>query len=104
MSVCNTIQAKGRTTYNEVADELVEELRDDPTEPAGDDKNIRRRVQTPSRTSRALHAWLSIRTGPPTTSGAKPTAWAAWLTDPPPLACVRCAQRISRHATLIPCI
>ena len=56
MSVCNTIQAKGRTTYNEVADELVEELRDDPTEPAGDDKNIRRRVQTPRRTSRALHA------------------------------------------------
>ena len=30
MSVCNKIEAKGRTTYNEVADELVEQLRDDP--------------------------------------------------------------------------
>ena len=30
MSVCNKIEAKGKTTYNEVADELVEELRDDP--------------------------------------------------------------------------
>ena len=34
---------RGRTTYNEVADALVDELQDDP-ESGGDDKNIRRRV------------------------------------------------------------
>lgn len=42
MQVCNKIEAKGRTTYNEVADELVIELKDQPD--GGDDKNIRRRV------------------------------------------------------------
>lgn len=41
MQVCNKIELKERTTYNEVADELVEELKD---EAGGDDKNIRRRV------------------------------------------------------------
>jgi hypothetical protein len=44
MSVCNKIESKKRTTYNEVADELVEELQNAPGESAGDDKNIRRRV------------------------------------------------------------
>jgi len=38
MSVCNKIEAKVQTTYNEVADELVEQLRDDP-EAGGETKN-----------------------------------------------------------------
>lgn len=47
MRVCSKVESKGRTTYNEVADELVTELSRDST---GDDivqydeKNIRRRV------------------------------------------------------------
>lgn len=38
--VCEKVESKGRTTYNEVADELVLELR----HREGDEKNIRRRV------------------------------------------------------------
>ncbi|GAX83041.1 hypothetical protein CEUSTIGMA_g10467.t1 [Chlamydomonas eustigma] len=44
MSVCNKIEQKKRTSYQEVADELVEELKDSPCESGGDEKNIRRRV------------------------------------------------------------
>lgn len=81
MSVCNTIQARGRTTYNEVADELVEELRDDPTEPAGDDKNIRRRVPNglPNQSHKAC---MAKHTGP---------------IDPPPTNRYRCQQHGSLH-------
>jgi transcription factor Dp-1 len=48
MKVCRKVEEKGKTTYNEVADELVREVlaeRSD-TEPRGkyDEKNIRRRV------------------------------------------------------------
>lgn len=43
MTIPHVNMQRGRTTYNEVADALVEELRDDP-ESGGDDKNIRRRV------------------------------------------------------------
>ncbi|XP_040580647.1 transcription factor Dp-1 [Lepeophtheirus salmonis] len=48
MKVCEKVQAKGSTSYNEVADELVSELTDprctSPTEQQYDHKNIRRRV------------------------------------------------------------
>lgn len=48
MKVCEKVQAKGTTTYNEVADELVNELTDpgcaSPTDQQYDQKNIRRRV------------------------------------------------------------
>ncbi|KAF6140217.1 hypothetical protein GIB67_000265 [Kingdonia uniflora] len=48
MRVCEKVKSKGRTTYNEVADELVAEF-SDPTDSLGtpdqyDEKNIRRRV------------------------------------------------------------
>lgn len=42
--VCAKVQAKGRTTYNQVADEIVTEFRDAPPEFPFDEKNIRRRV------------------------------------------------------------
>lgn len=48
MKVCEKVQAKGSTSYNEVADELVAELTDprcsSPTDQQYDQKNIRRRV------------------------------------------------------------
>lgn len=50
MKVCEKVKEKGTTTYNEVADELVEEFcsqeaRGQPVDPASfDQKNIRRRV------------------------------------------------------------
>ena len=48
MKVCEKVQAKGVTSYNEVADELVNELTDpgcaSPTDQQYDQKNIRRRV------------------------------------------------------------
>ncbi|KAM0865888.1 hypothetical protein ACQ4PT_042971 [Festuca glaucescens] len=55
MKVCEKVESKGRTTYNEVADELVAEFSDpnnnieapDPDNPNAqqyDEKNIRRRV------------------------------------------------------------
>ncbi|TRY67912.1 hypothetical protein TCAL_11117 [Tigriopus californicus] len=48
MKVCEKVQAKGTTSYNEVADELVAELTDprctSPTDQQYDQKNIRRRV------------------------------------------------------------
>jgi len=48
MKVCEKVKAKGTTTYNEVADELVAELTDpryqSPSDPTYDQKNIRRRV------------------------------------------------------------
>jgi len=48
MKVCEKVKAKGTTTYNEVADELVAELTDprcqSPSDPQYDQKNIRRRV------------------------------------------------------------
>ena len=45
MKVCEKVKAKGVTTYNEVAEELVQELTD-PTcqSPSDDQKNIKRRV------------------------------------------------------------
>lgn len=47
--VCRKVEQKGTTTYNEVADELVQELAAEGElgsrkEPHYDDKNIRRRV------------------------------------------------------------
>ncbi|GAB6019881.1 Transcription factor Dp-2 [Chamberlinius hualienensis] len=49
MKVCEKVQKKGVTSYNEVADELVTEFSDpqrcmSPTDQAYDQKNIRRRV------------------------------------------------------------
>ncbi|XP_051138816.1 transcription factor-like protein DPB [Andrographis paniculata] len=50
MKVCEKVESKGRTTYNEVADELVAEFADPSNNPATpdqqqyDEKNIRRRV------------------------------------------------------------
>nr|XP_010943404.1 transcription factor-like protein DPB [Elaeis guineensis] len=50
MKVCEKVESKGRTTYNEVADELVAEFTDPncnmvtPDQPDYDGKNIRRRV------------------------------------------------------------
>ncbi|NP_001121255.1 transcription factor Dp-2 [Xenopus laevis] len=48
MKVCEKVQTKGTTSYNEVADELVAELANSaghlPTDSAYDQKNIRRRV------------------------------------------------------------
>jgi len=48
MKVCEKVKAKGTTSYNEVADELVQELTDprcqSPSDPQYDQKNIRRRV------------------------------------------------------------
>ncbi|XP_031554863.1 transcription factor Dp-1-like [Actinia tenebrosa] len=49
MKVCEKVQQKGTTSYNEVADELVREFSDpekhlSPTDQAYDQKNIRRRV------------------------------------------------------------
>jgi transcription factor Dp-1 len=48
MKVCRKVEEKGKTTYNEVADELVREVMTDRSldEPRGkfDEKNIRRRV------------------------------------------------------------
>jgi hypothetical protein len=47
LKVCEKVEAKGRTTYNEVADELVDEMsRTESMKPYGlyDEKNIRRRV------------------------------------------------------------
>lgn len=42
LAVCNKVREKERTTYNEVADELVKDYEDD--EGKSDEKNIRRRV------------------------------------------------------------
>ncbi|GER25782.1 transcription factor DP [Striga asiatica] len=50
MKVCEKVESKGRTTYNEVADELVAEFTDPnnnvatPDQQQYDEKNIRRRV------------------------------------------------------------
>ncbi|GJZ68283.1 transcription factor-like protein DPB [Tanacetum coccineum] len=48
MKVCEKVESKGRTTYNEVADELVAEFREPcdgtPDQQQYDEKNIRRRV------------------------------------------------------------
>ncbi|XP_071709461.1 transcription factor-like protein DPB [Rutidosis leptorrhynchoides] len=49
MKVCEKVESKGRTTYNEVADELVAEFADPgngevPDQKQYDEKNIRRRV------------------------------------------------------------
>ncbi|KAK8649460.1 hypothetical protein V6N13_130189 [Hibiscus sabdariffa] len=49
MKVCEKVESKGRTTYNEVADELVAEFADPRSSVASpdqqyDEKNIRRRV------------------------------------------------------------
>ncbi|GFP80811.1 transcription factor-like protein dpb [Phtheirospermum japonicum] len=50
MKVCEKVESKGRTTYNEVADELVAEFSDPgnnggaPDQQQYDEKNIRRRV------------------------------------------------------------
>ncbi|TYG84533.1 transcription factor-like protein DPB isoform X3 [Gossypium raimondii] len=50
MKVCEKVESKGRTTYNEVADELVAEFTDpgnniaSPDQQQYDEKNIRRRV------------------------------------------------------------
>ncbi|KDO49992.1 hypothetical protein CISIN_1g018827mg [Citrus sinensis] len=50
MKVCEKVESKGRTTYNEVADELVAEFADPsnslatPDQQQYDEKNIRRRV------------------------------------------------------------
>ncbi|KAE8729326.1 Transcription factor Dp-1 [Hibiscus syriacus] len=50
MKVCEKVERKGRTTYNEVADELVAEFADpgngvaSPDQQQYDEKNIRRRV------------------------------------------------------------
>ncbi|KAG6500020.1 transcription factor-like protein DPB [Zingiber officinale] len=50
MKVCEKVESKGRTTYNEVADELVTEFANPPNNPGSndqqqyDEKNIRRRV------------------------------------------------------------
>ncbi|KAG6479377.1 hypothetical protein ZIOFF_062840 [Zingiber officinale] len=50
MKVCEKVESKGRTTYNEVADELVTEFADPNNNPGSqdqqqyDEKNIRRRV------------------------------------------------------------
>ncbi|XP_065008254.1 transcription factor-like protein DPB isoform X2 [Musa acuminata AAA Group] len=51
MKVCEKVESKGRTTYNEVADELVTEFTDPNNNPGSQDqvanyeeKNIRRRV------------------------------------------------------------
>lgn len=50
MKVCEKVESKGRTTYNEVADELVTEFSDpgngigSPDQQQYDEKNIRRRV------------------------------------------------------------
>ncbi|KAI3983065.1 hypothetical protein MKX01_035346 [Papaver californicum] len=48
IKVCEKVESKGRTTYNEVADELVAEFSTTPTAPGEkqnyDEKNIRRRV------------------------------------------------------------
>ncbi|XP_039042185.1 transcription factor-like protein DPB [Hibiscus syriacus] len=50
MKVCEKVESKGRTTYNEVADELVAEFADpgnsvaSPDQQHYDEKNIRRRV------------------------------------------------------------
>lgn len=45
MKVCEKVESKGTTTYNEVADELVAELKDGTLEDGHyDEKNIRRRV------------------------------------------------------------
>ncbi|XP_024638632.1 transcription factor-like protein DPB isoform X2 [Medicago truncatula] len=50
MKVCEKVESKGRTTYNEVADELVAEFADPinsvltPDKQQYDEKNIRRRV------------------------------------------------------------
>ncbi|KAE8604793.1 hypothetical protein XENTR_v10014832 [Xenopus tropicalis] len=48
MKVCEKVQTKGTTSYNEVADELVAEFTNSaghmPTDSAYDQKNIRRRV------------------------------------------------------------
>jgi hypothetical protein len=46
--VCEKVQGKGRTTYNEVADELVKQFSNpenlEETDQVYDEKNIRRRV------------------------------------------------------------
>lgn len=46
MKVCEKVESKGTTTYNEVADELVAEMKDSQLEDGVvyDEKNIRRRV------------------------------------------------------------
>lgn len=45
MKVCEKVQEKGKTTYNEVADDLVtEELKNNSYDNNCDQKNIRRRV------------------------------------------------------------
>lgn len=44
MIVCKKVEEKGKTTYNEVADELVLSVLEDQKQQNYDEKNIRRRV------------------------------------------------------------
>lgn len=44
MKVCQKIESKKVTSYSEVSDELVEELKDETVCNDTEDKNIRRRV------------------------------------------------------------
>lgn len=44
LMVCKKVEEKGKTTYNEVADELVIAVREEHREQNYDEKNIRRRV------------------------------------------------------------
>lgn len=44
LMVCKKVEEKGKTTYNQVADELVVAVREEHKEQNYDEKNIRRRV------------------------------------------------------------
>ena len=71
LQVCEKVQAKGSTSYNEVADELVAELTDprctSPTDQQYDQKNIRRRVG-----AMIFHSSLEIAAIVPNLRSTKP--------------------------------
>eukprot|EP01094_Clydonella_sp_ATCC50884_P021243 TRINITY_DN4638_c0_g1_i1.p2 TRINITY_DN4638_c0_g1~~TRINITY_DN4638_c0_g1_i1.p2 ORF type:complete len:246 (+),score=91.42 TRINITY_DN4638_c0_g1_i1:203-940(+) len=73
MRVLQKVEEKGTTTYNEVADDLVDELKREAGAAAGKDQNIRRRVYDALNVLRAMNiisknkkqiSWIGLPTGP----------------------------------------
>jgi len=73
MRVLQKVKEKKNTTYNEVADDLVEELNRESGNTAGKDQNIRRRVYDALNVLRAMNiisknkkqiSWIGLPTGP----------------------------------------
>ncbi|KAL5058848.1 hypothetical protein RYX36_030452, partial [Vicia faba] len=97
MKVCEKAESKGRTTYNEVEDELVAEFADpinsvlSPDKQTYNEKNIRRRVYDDLNVLMAMEItskdkkeiqWRGLpRTSLNDIEELKTTSWAHWAQD-----------------------